>query len=223
MSTVVIIQARLGSKRFPGKTLKELHGYPIINWVVNRVKKASLIEKCCIAIPDHPSDDPLAEHLFTMGESVYRGDEMDVLGRVTKAALKMNASNIVRVCADNPLVCPKELDNLIRFYLDSDLDYAFNHIPFDNLYPDGFGGEICNINTLKKVEKKAISRDNREHMFNYIWKYSDEFKIGTFDPIPSLRHPNLRFDVDTISDLDYLNSQPFSIGMTATQIIKKFL
>ena len=158
-----------------------------------------------------------------MGESVYRGDEMDVLGRVTKAALKMNASNIVRVCADNPLVCPKELDNLIRFYLDSDLDYAFNHIPFDNLYPDGFGGEICNINTLKKVEKKAISRDNREHMFNYIWKYSDEFKIGTFDPIPSLRHPNLRFDVDTISDLDYLNSQPFSIGMTATQIIKKFL
>jgi len=222
MSVVAIIQARLGSTRLPGKTLREFHGHPIIDWVVSRVKKASLVDKCCIAIPDTESDELLAEHLLSMGESIYRGSESDVLGRVTAAALMMSADTVIRVCADSPLVCPKELDKLIEFYLSSDFDYAFNHIPYNNLYPDGFGGEVCNINILKRVEQNAISFEHREHMFNYIWENRDIFRIGTFDPVPSLRFPNLRFDIDTIDDFNYLMSQPLSLDMTATQILKKF-
>ena len=113
MKVVSIIQARLGSKRLPGKTLMPFHGYPLIDWVVSRVKSTASIEECCVAIPDNKANNNLAEHLLSIGANVFRGDESDVLGRVYGAALEMDADLVVRVCADNPLVCSLELEKLI--------------------------------------------------------------------------------------------------------------
>jgi len=222
MKVVAIIQARLGSKRLPRKSLKLFHGHPMIDWVVSRVLATPLINECCVAIPDGKADDDLAKHLISIGATIFRGDESDVLGRVHRAALGMNADLVVRVCADNPLVCSLELNKLIEFYLENDFDYVYNHIPHNNLYADGFGGELCSMDLLNEIVKKTFSGSNREHMFNYIWENSDQFRIGTFDPSPDLQFPALRFDVDTLEDFNYLSSEPVSMQMTALDIIRMF-
>ena len=222
MKVVAIIQARLGSKRLPRKTLKLLHGYPLIDWVVSRVMATPLISECCVAIPNGEADDDLANHLISIDASIFRGKESDVLGRVHEAAQEMNADLIVRVCADNPFVCSLELNKLIKFYLENELDYAYNHIPYNNLYSDGFGGEICSMDFLNRIEKETILKSNREHMFNYIWENPSQFRIGTFDPSPDLQFPALRFDVDTLEDFNYLSSKRIFMDMTALDIISIF-
>ena len=222
MKIVAIIQARLGSKRLPRKTLKFFHGYPLIDWVVSRVLATPLISECCVAIPDGEADDDLAKHLISIGALIFRGDESDVLGRVHGAAIEMNADLVVRVCADNPLVCSLELNKLIKFYLENDFDYAYNHIPHNNLYSDGFGGEICSMDLLNEIVNDTVSGSHREHMFNYIWENPDQFRIGTFNPSPVLQFPALRFDVDTLEDFNYLSSERISMNMTALDIIRIF-
>mgnify|MGYP000860372919 CR=1 FL=1 len=222
MKIVAIVQARLGSKRLPGKTLKVFHGMPIIDWVISRLKACFLIDEICIAIPDLDRDDRLSDHLKNNNVKVFRGSETDVLARVCNAAHFCNADIMLRICADNPLVCPDELERLIVFYQKNAFDYAYNHIPLNNTYPDGFGGEICSIKIIDELNKKASIPDHREHLFNFLWSNQDIYSIGTFDAPFGLSFPKFRFDVDTIDDFNYLNSIPLTPTMKAIEIVKYF-
>lgn len=214
-----VVQARMGSQRFPGKSLADLKGAPIISVIIERLKASSLTDQVVIAIPDSPGDDVLADYLDSIGAFFFRGSELDVLARFYCAALDTGCATILRVCADNPLVCGSEVDRLIAYFMEADVDYAYNHAPINNLYPDGFGAEICSISTLSKIYEKAAAGTEREHVFNYIWNNENDFNIGTFDPAKKMQYPLLRFDVDTPKDLIYLNSLPIDLDMTASEII----
>ena len=216
-----IVQARMGSQRFPGKSLADLKGAPIISVIIERLKASALTDKVVIAIPDSPGDDVLAEYLDSIGAFVFRGSELDVLARFYCAALDARCPTILRICADNPLVCGAEVDRLITYFLDADVDYAYNHAPINNLYPDGFGAEICSIATLSEIYEKAAAGSEREHVFNYIWNNKSAFNVGTLNPAKKMQYPFLRFDVDTPKDLIYLNSLPIDLDMTASEIISR--
>jgi spore coat polysaccharide biosynthesis protein SpsF len=222
LKTVAIVQARLGSNRLPKKTLKIFHGQPIIDWVVTRLKACPLIDEICIAIPDLESEDSLAFHLKNNNINVFRGSETDVLARVCDAAHFCNADIMLRICADNPLVCPDELERLIVFYQKNSFDYAYNHIPLNNSYPDGFGGEICSMKVIDELNRKASTPNHREHLFNFLWDNQDIYSVGTFDAPFGLEFPQLRFDVDTIDDFNYLTSRPLVPTMKAIEIVKFF-
>jgi len=115
-STVAIIQARMGSSRLPGKMMMELAGTPIIEWVVRRVQGAALLDDIIVATSDADIDDGLALIAKNLGVQVFRGSEANVLDRFIKAAEYCEADTIVRICADNPLIDPGEIDRLIKFY-----------------------------------------------------------------------------------------------------------
>ena len=153
MKTVIVIQARLGSSRLPCKTLLNLHGLPVIDWVVGRCARSELADDLVVALPDTRRDEVLARHLRAQGVNIFRGSEQDVLSRMHGAAAAHGADLVVRVCADNPLIWGGEIDNLIRFYqrehAAGNCDYAYNHIPRNNLYPDGLGAEIVSFELLE--------------------------------------------------------------------------
>lgn len=151
MKTVAIIQARVGSTRLPYKMLLSLHGKPIIEWVVKRVAKSKKIDELVVAIPKTEDNDVLAKYIQDLGFDVFRGSEDNVLGRFYQSVKDKNATHIVRVCADNPLIDGSEIDNLIDFYQNNPCDYAYNHIPTNNLYPDGLGAEIISYGLLKHI------------------------------------------------------------------------
>lgn len=222
MKTVAIIQARIGSTRLKNKMLLSLHGKPIIEWVIKRVQKAELLDDLIVAIPDTKENNLLESYCHNYGVKTYRGAENDVLDRFFKAAIIVKASKIVRICADNPLIDPEEIDNLITFFNNNECDYAYNHIPYNNYYPDGLGAEIVSLQTLEKLNLKA-KKTEREHVFNYIRTNQAEFRIKTFDPIfKELWHPELKFDIDTIKDYEYLHSQKYVIGINSIELVKLF-
>ena len=132
MRTVAIIQARLGSTRLPMKSLLCLRGHAIIDWVVDRVMTASLLDEVVVACPDTARDAVLADHLERRHVHVVPGSEQDVLSRFVLAAEASRADRVVRVCADNPLIWGEAIDRLIRQFDRGGCDYCYNHIPRAN-------------------------------------------------------------------------------------------
>ena len=220
MKTIGIIQARMGSHRLPMKMLMDLNGYPLIEWIIKRVSKAKNIDEFVAAIPQTKENDELSDHLESFNVNVFRGSENDVLNRFYEASIEYSADLIVRICGDNPLICASELDRLVEFYKANNCDYAYNHMPRNNRYPDGLGAEICSFMTLDKINNVAIKEDHREHVFNFVWENKEDFIIKTFDPPEIIAYPHLKFDVDTQEDLDKLRLKDYKISMEAKEIIE---
>ena len=220
--TIAIIQARLGSTRLPYKMMLSLHGKPIIEWVVKRVQKSKLLDGVVVAIPDNSKDDILEYYLKRLNVEVFRGSEDDVLSRFYFVAKEYKATNIVRVCADNPLIDGLEIDNLIDFYKKNSCDYAYNHIPKNNSYPDGLGAEITSFKILEYMWHNAKDKKYREHSMSYITDNPNKFKIKTFNPKKELQYPDIKLDVDTFDDYYKLALKPINIDMSGEEIIKIF-
>jgi len=223
MKTTAIIQARLGSTRLPYKMMLSLHGKPIIEWVVKRVQKSKLLDDIIVAIPISEDNDVLAKYIIKMGVKVFRGSESNVLNRFYESVKNEKPSQIVRICADNPLIDGIEIDNLIEFYNTHSCDYAYNHIPKNNLYPDGLGAEIISFNLLKFMNETVTSQYHKEHCLSYIWEHSEKYNIKTFNPIDTqLHHPNLKFDIDTFDDYYKLSMKDFTIDVSSKELIEIF-
>ena len=219
MKVVAIIQARMGATRLPNKMMLHLHGYPICEWVFRRVSSAKHIDNVVFALPDTSQDDLLEKFLNSIGANTIRGSEADLISRFIKAAQKTSAEYIVRICADNPLICASEIDRLVEFYNNEVCDYAYNHIHKDNHYPDGLGAEICAIKLLEEINKKATKTEQREHLFNYILDNETSYSIRTFNPPEEIAYPELKLDVDDINDYKKLLEKQYRIDMSAQQIV----
>tara|TARA_B100002003_G_scaffold110306_1_gene102099 strand:- start:1569 stop:2261 length:693 start_codon:yes stop_codon:yes gene_type:complete len=222
MKTGIIVQARMLSQRFPGKMMAKLNGNPVIDWVLYRLKKVAEAEVLILATSNNVENDILAARATGLDVSVFRGSEDDVLRRFTAAAEKFSLNKVVRVCADNPLVCPGEVGRLIEFFNPGEMDYAFNFVSkMYNKYPDGLGAEITTIEVLKDLDNKVIEDVEREHIFTHLWKHPDQYRIATFRAADEIAFPDIRLDVDTADDLARLNSFSFAIDDPAEVVIKK--
>ena len=200
--TVAIVQARMGSTRFPGKMLAQLGGIPLLEWVVRRLACATTVDQIVVATSDSEDDNTLADLAITLGIPVYRGSENDVLARFIGAATMSNATSIVRVCADNPFIDPDEVNRLVNYFARHKCDYTCNHQ--DRLgsgYADGFGAEIFTLEVLKKIAALAKEQYYREHATSYLWDHISEYKLTTVEAPVELSFPEMRFDVDTKDDL----------------------
>jgi spore coat polysaccharide biosynthesis protein SpsF len=220
---VAVVQARMGSRRLPNKMMLSLKGYPVVDWIFRRLSRSRHIDHIVFAIPDGERDGVLELYLRQAGATVFRGSEENVLDRFYRAAKMYRARHVVRVCGDNPLVCPEEVDNLIAFYLHGNCDYAYNHVPRGNRYPDGLGAEIVSFEVLEMIHRKARKRSQQEHLFNYLWDNQKKFVIRTFDP-PDLEiaHPEIRVDMDDYEDYRRLLAADIHIDMNAGEIVRIF-
>ena len=91
---LIIIQARIGSSRLPGKVLKKIVGRPILWHIVNRLK-ALKNKKIIIATSKSIKDKKIIQFCKKNELDYFAGSEKNVLDRFYKAAKKFNASNIV--------------------------------------------------------------------------------------------------------------------------------
>lgn len=221
MRIIGVIQARMGSQRLPGKMLMNFNGKPLIEWVIKRTIMSKKLSDVIVAIPDDGQNDVLEEKLNELNVKCHRGSMNDVLGRIVEASKAESADYVVRICGDNPFVSGNEIDNLIDFHIGSDYDYSYNHIPKNNLYPDGLGAEICSFKLLNEINLKELNEEQREHCFNYIWDNENVYKIKTFDPEKEeLRRPEIKLDVDTKEDFVKLSELNINIYEKDEKILK---
>ena len=104
MNIGIIIQARLGSTRLPGKILKEFYrGKTLLETVISNLRKAGNA-KIIVATSTNPNNDKLETFLKERDIIVFRGSEDDVLSRFIGAAEANHVDGIVRICSDNPFL-----------------------------------------------------------------------------------------------------------------------
>jgi glutamate-1-semialdehyde 2,1-aminomutase len=175
--TAVIIQARMGSKRLPGKIMKKIMGKPMIEYLIQRISESKLVDDLIIATSDQKENLQFIDFLKTKNLNFYVGDEEDVLSRYYYAAKKYNVNNIVRITADCPLIDPEVVDNTINVFLKSSADYSSNIFP--RSFPKGLDTEVFSFETLEKTFNEAISKYDREHVTPYI-RECGKFKISNY-------------------------------------------
>ena len=114
---VAIVQARMGSKRAPGKSFELVGGIPVVELVLKRLAQTRKVDKVVLATSDLPHDSVLAEHAEKIGFPAFRGSENDLVKRFYEAAVKHHATHVVRVCADNVFLDWNEIGRLVEYGL----------------------------------------------------------------------------------------------------------
>ncbi len=124
MRAGAIVQARMSSRRLPGKVLCDLAGKPLLERVVERVRLARTLDFVAIATSDRPDDDAIEEFCVDREIACHRGPLDDVLTRTLEAARRFELDPVVRITADCPFVCPELIDELVERLLTEGADYA---------------------------------------------------------------------------------------------------
>ncbi len=197
MNTVAVIQARMGSTRFPGKVLADLGGRPMLAHVVEQVKASGTVDQVVVATTVDPGDDAVARLAVHMGAAVVRGPVEDVLTRFVAAAREFSADVVVRITADCPLVDPALVDAVVRRRAETGADYASNVTP--PTYPDGYDVEVLTRSCLERLHRETATRAEREHVTLRVRKHLEEFRTATVRAPLDLSQ--LRVTVDYPEDL----------------------
>jgi len=216
---VGIIQARMGSARLPGKSMLPIMGKPLLLHVIERIKSAKMLNLICVATTENSVDDPIVNLANLAGIDVFRGSENDVLDRFVRAAETYNPDIVVRICADNPLIDPREIDKLIKFHIDSQVDYSNNNEQHSQSLPDGSGAESISFSALLDAHRTSTEQPHREHVTLFIKENPHLFKIKKLDADLELVRPRYRLDVDYLEDLAFVRevyARLYSTGRAIT-------
>ena len=120
-----IIQARMGSSRLPGKVMMKIDKInTIMFYVVNQLKNSKKINRIIIATTNLEEDDIIANYAKTMKVDLFRGDALDVLDRYYQCAKNFSSAIIVRITADNPLIDPNIVDDVVEQFMKNSFDYV---------------------------------------------------------------------------------------------------
>jgi spore coat polysaccharide biosynthesis protein SpsF len=195
---VASIEARMTSSRLPGKVLMPCVGRPMLELMVERIRRSRYIDTILVATTVNAADDPIVELAQRIGIRFYRGSEFDVAGRVTAAMQEVNADIVVQLTADCPIIDPDVIDQLVRIYAANDFDHVSNTIL--RSYPDGLDVQVASLQILERCYALCETDEDREHLFYTIRKHRD--KINSFQVLapPELRWPQWRWTLDTMDD-----------------------
>lgn len=160
--TAIIVQARKGSSRLPGKVLQKLGDRTVLEHVIGRLRMVENADLVVVATTTLPADDDIVRVAEDAGALVFRGDEQDVLGRYLGAARAVDADIILRVTSDCPLIDPELCAAVIRARAETGADYAANNMP--RLFPHGLDCEAFTRAALEQAAHDATEFYDREHV-----------------------------------------------------------
>lgn len=165
MDVLVVIQARMGSTRLPGKVLAEVAGQPMLGFQIERLRPG-WDRRIIVATSDLAGDDPIADFASAKGVDVVRGSEQDVLGRFASVLDNRTCDHLVRLTGDCPLSDPALVDAVVNHHLAEDADYTSNVHP--RSFPKGLDVEVMTRDALIVADRDATSDHEREHVTPYL-------------------------------------------------------
>jgi len=168
----------MGSKRLPGKVLLSLFDKPLLLWMIERVVRAKSLDGFAIATSTDPKDDPIAALCSSAAITYIRGSEEDVLQRYHEAAQALDATVIVRLTADCPLIDPAIIDKVVNFYRDNYPFYDYVSNTLVHSFPRGMDVEVFSMESLATAYREALSSTEREHVTPFIYRHPDRFRLG---------------------------------------------
>lgn len=200
--TAAVIVSRMGSSRLPGKATKMVLGRPLLQYIVERVRKCKYVNKIVIATPDKPENKPIVDLARSLGVYCYQGSDDDVLDRTVKAARSVNADVIALVNGDRSLIDPAIIDMVVKMYNDKKPDYCCNNLK--RTYPLGMAAEAVSTDLLGFIADTNHDKYVREHITLDFYENSDKYRIINIEAPEELRMPSLRLCLDTEEDLEFI-------------------
>jgi spore coat polysaccharide biosynthesis protein SpsF (cytidylyltransferase family) len=193
----VVIQARIGSTRLPGKVLLDLGGQTVLSRVIERCRAVDGIAVVCCAVPEGTADDPVATEAERCGARVVRGSEHDVLDRFRLAAEICGLEVVLRITADCPLLDPAVCNGILRLQRVTGADYVANDMKLS--WPRGLDCEAVTARWLRRAAAEASETADREHVTRYIRRHPEVH----WEHLPYLGkcHRHIRFTLDSEDDL----------------------
>lgn len=209
----VIIQARMGSTRLPGKILKPYAGgYAVLEWIIARARLSRRAERVVVATTTNPKDDATEDACMRAGCDFVRGSEEDVLARFADVARAYPSDVILQINADEPLVDIDEMDRLADILREEGLDYANNH---PGGLPLGTGSEVYRAAAFARMVAEAKDPYEHEHVTPYFYRHPKIFKQRIV--APSTIHPfaeSARLTLDTAEDFEFQHHLTESMGFS---------
>ncbi|MGF1641973.1 MAG: cytidylyltransferase domain-containing protein [Rhodospirillales bacterium] len=200
--TGIVVQARIGSHRLPGKVLLPLRGRTVLAHVIERCLAIEGAAVVCCAVPEGSADDPVAEEAARCGARVFRGSETDVLDRYYRAARAFDMDPVMRVTSDCPLIDPAVCADVLRLRAATGADYACNNSP--PTWPHGLDCEVVTFHWLERSAREATRAWEREHVTPYVRRHPDARRVNL--PMPGSGAATHRWTLDNERDYRFLTN-----------------
>ncbi|WP_229076203.1 cytidylyltransferase domain-containing protein [Actinoplanes sp. DH11] len=195
MTTLGIIQARMGSTRLPGKVLRRLAGRTVLDRVVRAARESGVLDDLVVATTTEAADDAVVAECERIGVAWHRGPVDDVLTRFLGVLETRSADTVLRFTADCPLLDPHLVARATRVFAASGVDYLTTSIT--RTLPRGLDVEVVRATVLKEIDKLAYDH-HRTHVTSYIYSHPHDFDVIGLTAQPDLSH--LRLTLDTEDD-----------------------
>lgn len=175
---VVVIQARMGSTRLPGKVLAAVAGAPVLARMLERVIAATTAADVVVATTWSTRDEPIRELCAAVGVRVMSGHPTDLLDRHFTVGIATGADAIVKIPSDCPLIDPAVIDRVIAHHLVDPGRWDFVSNLHPPSYPDGNDVEVMTMAALEAAWREAGRPLEREHTTPFLWDQPERFRVG---------------------------------------------
>jgi spore coat polysaccharide biosynthesis protein SpsF len=202
MKVVSTIEARMRSSRLPGKVLRPVLGRPMLELLIERLRRARRVDEIVVATTESPADNAIEELTRRLGVGCFRGSEEDVLDRVLRTAQSVKADVIVEITGDCPLIDPGVVDRLVEVYLANQYDYVANVLK--RTYPIGLDTQVFATAVLAEVASLTQDPADREHVSLYIYEHPQRYKLHNVESSLPKKYWDLRLTLDTPQDFELI-------------------
>jgi spore coat polysaccharide biosynthesis protein SpsF len=202
---LVVVQARVGSSRLPGKVLLPVGGAPLLQRLLERLRSARSSFDLVVATTRSPEDDVIRALCARVGAPCFSGHPTDLLDRHYQAATSRGAEIVVKVPSDCPLIDPAVVDRVLASFLDDPGSYDYMSNLHPATYPDGNDVEVMSLEALETAWREASRPLEREHTTPFLWERPERFRVGnvTWETGQDLSMTH-RFTIDYAEDYVFI-------------------
>jgi len=198
IQSLAVLQARMSSRRLPGKVLMLINGKPMIYWQIKRVLKSTVINELVVATSTDKSDDVLVDYLESIGIKTHRGSLNNVFSRFVEIEKNYMPDRIIRLTADCPLIMPDLIDKIVNLQKESNSDYCSNTII--PTFPDGLDTEVIKFGNFSKFDERDLTTEDLEHVTLVFHRNANKLKCTNY--FNKVDFSDYRWTVDDANDLE---------------------
>jgi spore coat polysaccharide biosynthesis protein SpsF len=202
MKVGVIVQARMGSGRLPGKVMMPLAGMTVLEHVLRRCAQIDGADCIICAVPDQPESKPLAVVARSCGVRLSCGPENDVLARYLGAVRQAEVDVVMRVTSDCPLIDPEICRDVLRLRQSAAADYACNNMP--RSFPYGLDCEVFTTSALSEADPATTEAYDREHVTPWLRRAGHLKRVNLTSGRSGIAHH--RWSLDYPEDFDFFKA-----------------
>lgn len=213
----ILVQARMGSSRLPGKVLKRVGDKSFLFFMVERLRNQQVhpcVNNICVITSTLSQDDPIVEECKKIDVRYFRGHPTDLVSRHYAAALELQSEAVCKIPSDCPLTCAEVNNQVIRSFCEGGHDFVSNIHPAT--FPDGLDIEVFGFDALEMTFKEATLDYQREHTTAFMWDANPDFSCSNVtNPLGDMSMTH-RWTLDYREDLEFLRSLIEKLGFSTT-------